>query len=303
MSNVANPVRRSPLPWLAAAVALSLGLAIFFATVLLRHGLSSLDERARAMAYAAALGNLTFRAGVAFLVVQWHGERHGRLAFRRPALVLALFALFLLGWQIVQAGLIDGAIRLAAAASLTRVALVVLPFAYPLLHAFSTWLAWMAAAWIMRREARPQSPANLRWRAAGLMAWLLASALLLCMPMGMSMAAQYGAVDDLAAAAGYLGMAAVPLIFAFAGAWFGMPRLLTRIHGWRWLGAAMAAPVSCAAVIFYGFDAVADAMPLLRMEPSLAATLLAVAGAALCLFAYWLWTLLFYAGLHRSTDR
>jgi len=300
---MANPARPSPLPWLAAAVALSLGLAIFLATVLLRHGLAALDERARAMAYAAALGNLTFRAGMAFLVAQWHGERHGRLAFRRPALVLALFALFLLGWQVLQIELIDGVLRLVAAASLTRLALVALPFAYPLLHAVSTWLAWVLATWIMRGDALPRPPANVRWRAAGLMTWLLASALLICMPMGMSMAQVYGSMDGTTAAAGYLGAIAVPLALAFVGAWLGAPRFLAHIHGWRLLGAGIAAPVSCAALLFYGFGTAADAAPLLRMEPSLAATLLAAAGAALCLLAYWLWTLLCYAGLRRTADR
>jgi hypothetical protein len=51
---------------------------------------------------ASFIQNLVFRTGLDYLIVRWYGEHRDRLAFRRPARLLASYALFLLVWQIAQ---------------------------------------------------------------------------------------------------------------------------------------------------------------------------------------------------------
>ena len=300
MSSIAPSSRPSPLPWFAAGVALVAGSVLFLISVALGR-LSSLSDGPRAMAYVSFAGGLVFRAGLAFLIAQWHGERHGRLACRRPLTLLALFALFLLCWQMLQGQLMATAFQWAGSATLKRALLVFSSVIYPVLHIIGTWLSWMGAAWILRKDAVPCPPAPMRLRTSGLIAWMPASVLLMLMPMGVSMFTVYG-VDYALAATSYAGAIAAPVLVAFAGAWLGLPRRLARVHGWRLLGSGLGAMASAGYVLYRGFDLAAQAVPLLHTDVTVTTALFALASAVVGLGAFWLWTFALYAGLRTAAN-
>lgn len=291
--------RPAPLPWLAAAIALIVSLVPFLISLIVLHRLSALSESARAMAYASAAGSAVFRVGLAFLIAQWHGERHEQLAFRRPALVLSLFGVFLLCWQGVQIGAAMALVRLTLSGASMQTMMIVSSLVYPLLHALGTWLAWMIAARIMRKDALPWPSFNARWRAAGLTAWSLASVLAMLAPMMMAALASSGIDSYTLAAAGYAGAVMIPVALAFAGAWLGLPRYMAGIHGWRWLIAAIGALISNAllAYVCFGFfvEVVLDTVAM--------TVLIGVFCALLCLGTYWVWTFALYTGLRRAAAR
>ena len=298
MTSIAIPSRPSPLPWLAAGVAVVTGSAPFLISLAMGR-LSSLEDDARAMAYASFAGGQVLHAGLAFLVAQWHGERYGRLAFRRPFAPLALFALFLLCWQMLQGQLMSAAFGWASSTTLRHAFLAFSSAIYPVLHIVGTWLSWTGAAWILRSDALPWPPIPVRLRTSGLIAWMPAGVLLMLMPMGMSMFTVYG-VDRALAAGSYAGAIVVPVLLAFAGAWLGLPRHLTRIHGWRLLGAGLGAMASAGYLLYRGFVLAAQGVPLLRTDVTLTATLFALAGAVVGMGAFWLWTFALYASLRRG---
>lgn len=288
--------RPSPLPWYAAAVALIIGLAPLLFSLVSPHGLSSLNERMRAITLMSTLGSVVFRVGATFFVAQWHGERYGRLAFQRPALVLALFGVFMLCWQLVVMAAATLPMRLAADATSMRLVLLVSSVLFPLLHALGIWLSWLLAAWIMRKEALPWPPANLRWRAAGLAAWTLASLLAQLTPMAVVMVNTLGIDGYALAAASYAGAAVIPIMLAFAGAWLGLPRYLAGIHGWRLLGATVGALVCGGWLAYRGFDLLGS----LPLDALLSVLVTVGASLLLCLGAYWAWTFALYTGLRRG---
>lgn len=287
--------RPAPLPWLATLVALIVGVVPFLISLSVQHGLSAMSEGARAVAYASTAGSLVFRAGVAFLIAQWHGERHQRLAFRNPAIVLSLFGVFLLCWQGVQIGAVMLVARVASSGVQMRSLLVMSTVLYPLLHAFGTWLAWIIASRTMRNDALPWPTFNARSRTAGLAAWMLASVLAMLTPMAMSMLASLGLGYSIAAA-GYAGVALFPVAFAFLGAWLGLPRYLAGIHGWRLLGATVGTLASGAWLIYRAMDTLAE----LSLDSVMGTVLLGIGGVLLCLAAFWAWTWAFYASLRRG---
>lgn len=288
--------RPAPLPWLATLIALIVGVVPFLISLAVQHGFSAMSEGARAIAYASAVGSLVFRAGVAFLVAQWHGERHGQLAFRRPAIVLALFGVLLLCWQGVQIGAASLMVRLAMTGSSMRIMLAASSVLYPLLHALGTWLAWIIAVRIMRQEALPWPSFNARWRAAGLAAWTLASVLAMLAPATVAMINTLGIDGYALALASYAGAAVIPIMLAFAGAWLGLPRYLAGIHGWRLLGATVGALVSGGWLAYRGSD-VLGSLPL---DALLSVVVTIGASLLLCLGAYWVWTFALYTGLRRG---
>jgi len=288
--------RPAPLPWLATLIALIVGVVPFLISLAVQHGFSAMSEGARAIAYASAVGSLVFRAGVAFLVAQWHGERHGQLAFRRPAIVLALFGVLLLCWQGVQIGAASLMVRLAMTGSSMRIMLAASSVLYPLLYALGTWLAWIIAVRIMRQEALPWPSFNARWRAAGLAAWTLASVLAMLAPATVAMINTLGIDGYALALASYAGAAVIPIMLAFAGAWLGLPRYLAGIHGWRLLGATVGALVSGGWLAYRGSD-VLGSLPL---DALLSVVVTIGASLLLCLGAYWVWTFALYTGLRRG---
>lgn len=297
MSSATPPARPPVLPWFAAAVAAVVSSLPFLLSLILRRG-QPVNENVLAMAWVSAATGVAFSAGASFLVAQAHGERHGRLAFRRPAIVLALFALFLLIWSALQIELVSLLVhQLTSSEPMAQAVLKISGVFYPVLRGLGIWLTWVLAASIMHKDALPSPPANLRWRAAGLLAWTLASVVLIFMPMGVAMFTVYG-IDYATAIASCAAAAAVPIVLAFAGAWLGLPRRLTHIHGWRLLGTAFCALASGGYLLYRIFKLAADALPA-RMEGVLAVPFFAVASALLCLATYWLWTLPFYAGTRR----
>lgn len=288
--------RPAPLPWLATLIALIVGLMPFLVSLAIRHNLSTLSESSRAMTYASAVASLIFRGGMAFLVAQWHGERHGRLAFQRPAIVLSLFGIFLLCWQGVQVGASMLMYRLTTSGMPMSTLIVVSSLLYPLLQALGTWLAWMLAARIMRKDALPWPSFNARWRTAGLAAWTLASVLAMLAPMAVSAVTSLGLDSYALGAAAYAGAALIPVALAFLGAWLGLPRYLAGIHGWRLLGATAGAFASGGWLIYRGIDRLAG----LPLDTAMGALLLGLGAVLLCLFAFWAWIYAFYAGLRRT---
>lgn len=289
--------RPAPLPWLATLIALIVGVVPFLISLAVQHDFSTMSEGARAIAYASAAGSLVFRAGVAFLVAQWHGERHGQLAFRRPAIVLALFGVLLLCWQGVQIGAASLMVRLAMTGSSMRIMLAASSVLYPLLHALGTWLAWIIAVRILRQEALPWPSFNARWRAAGLAAWTLASVLAMLAPATVAMINTLGIDGYALALASYAGAAVIPIMLAFAGAWLGLPRYLAGIHGWRLLGASIGALVCGGWLAYRGFDLLGS----LPLDALLSVLVTVGASLLLCLGAYWAWTFALYTGLRRGT--
>ncbi|MGO4701726.1 hypothetical protein [Dyella sp. 2RAB6] len=289
-------VRPAPLPWLATVVALIVGVVPFLFSLAVQRGWPALSEGARAIAYASTAGSLVFRAGVAFLVAQWHGERHGQLAFQRPAIVLSLFGVFLLCWQGVQIGAVALMVRLATAGTSMQIMLAASSLLYPLLHALGTWLAWIIAARIMRKEALPWPSFNARWRTAGLAAWVLASVLAMLTPVAMSTLTSLGLDSYALAAASYAAVALIPVALAFVGAWLGLPRYLAGIHGWRWLGATVGALASGAGAIYRASGMLAG----LPLDTAMGPVLVGSGGLLLCLFVFWAWTFACYTGLHRT---
>ena len=288
--------RPAPLPWLATLIALIVGVVPFLISLAVQHGFSAMSEGARAIAYASAVGSLVFRAGVAFLVAQWHGERHGQLAFRRPAIVLALFGVLLLCWQGVQIGAASLMVRLAMTGGSMRIMLAASSVLYPLLHALGTWLAWIIAVRILRQEALPWPSFNARWRAAGLAAWTLASVLAMLAPATVAMINTLGIDGYALALASYAGAAVIPIMLAFAGAWLGLPRYLAGIHGWRLLGASIGALVCGGWLAYRGFDLLGS----LPLDALLSVVVTIGASLLLCLGAYWVWTFALYTGLRRG---
>jgi hypothetical protein len=288
--------RPAPLPWLATLIALIVGVVPFLISLIVQHGVSAMSEGARAVAYTSVAGGLVLRGGVAFLVAQWHGERYGQLAFQRPAIVLSLFGLFLLCWQGLMMTIVSLMYRLTASGVPMQAMVAVSSLLYPLLHALGTWLAWLIATAIMRREALPWPSFNARWRAAGLAAWTLASVLAMLAPMAVTMVNTLGIDGYALALASYAGAAVLPIVLAFAGAWLGLPRYLARIHGWRLLGATMGALVSGGWLAYRGFD-VLGSLPL---DALLSVVVTVGASLLLCLGAYWVWTFALYTGLRRG---
>lgn len=289
--------RPSALPWYAAATSLGVGLVPFLVTVAVQWPRSLPDDQALWFSYASFVANLVFRTGVAFLIAQWYGERHDCLAFRRPAAVLAIFALGLLCWLAVQMGVTTGLLHLLTGSIPLSIASALLSLLHPLIQALGVWLSWLAAATLMRKDALPFPPSRVRLRTAGLVAWTVASAQATFLPISLAMIAAYTRESYVLAAAISAVAMVPPMAAAFAGAWMGLPRDLTRIHGGRLLAVTIVAAGSTALVLWgllLGMSRLLS--PDIRTSP-LPATGLAVLALAVGMGAYYVWTVALYLGV------
>lgn len=294
--------RPSALPWYAAATSLAIGLLPFLATLAVQWSRMHADSRMIWISYTSFAGSLVFRTGVAFLIVQWHGERHGCLAFRRPAAVLGIFALGLLCWLAVQMVATTGLLHLLTAGVPVAIASSLLALLHPLIQALGVWLAWIAAAALMRKDAQPFPPSRVRWRTAGLIAWMPASLQALLLPASLIAITTYTGENYALAAALSAGVIITTIAAAFIGAWLGLPRDLARIHGGRLLVVAIAAFATTALVLGGLLFGIARVFSAAILASALTATGLAVLALAACVGAYYLWTLLLYLGTTRTAQ-
>ncbi|MBN3786838.1 hypothetical protein [Burkholderia sp. Ac-20353] len=283
---------------MAAAVAAIVPTLLFVYSLHRLLASSSLPEDRVAIIGSAFIFGIVFNAGLAFLIAQWHGERHEQLAFRRPALLLAIYALFLAVWEIARGYLANALVQgfIDRDELYQKLVIMLLPMVNPVLYTLVAWLAWWFATRLLRKDALPGIPSvDARLRVAGLAAWTLACALLFLMPQAMAMLLIR--FDDgpgpAGAVAGYIGAAAIPVALAFAGALRGLPRGLARLHGWRLLGSSIAAMISVS-LLAYGAMQVLSS---LHLPASVAAGLLIVIVVVGVGAAYWLFTRMLFAGV------
>lgn len=295
------PSRPSSLPWFAALTVLLTGLAPFLVTLAIRGIDLGASAASVAMSYASLVGSLIFRTGIAFLIAQAHGERHGRLAFRRPLAVLAIFALCVLGWQALQIMVGMSLARTLSGSADFSIMVGVLAVFHPFLYVLGIWLSWLIAASAMRKDAQPMPPARVRWRVAGLIAWVSTGMVSLGVPamlvyMAMSMDGDY-----MHAAGAYVGLIAVPFALAFFGAWLGLPRELGRVGGWRVIGVVVAAMLSIALLIYGAYLGTLRGLSGdIASQPSLAIGL-AVFALAACFGMFCLWAWIVYVAARRQS--
>ena len=130
---------------------------------------------------------------------------------------------------------------------------------------------------------------------AGLAAWLFASVCLLLMTTTVPMLLDYFD-DDLARMMfGYVGAVAVPAGLVFAGTRLGLPRDLVRLHGWRLLGASLAAMASTSVVFFGG------AVAWRHAGAGVLSGTMAIVVLGSAFVACWVWFRVFYASVSRDT--
>ena len=206
------------------------------------------------------IGSLVFRTGLVFLIVQWHGERRGQLAFRRPGLLLAIYASCLLGWQIARIFLFQALMRTLndGGESLNLIVTIMAPLD-AVLYSLVAWLAWSFITRMLREDALPVAVhRNARRRIAGLAAWLFASVLLFLMTRAMHMLLAFFDDDLKLVMMNYIGAVAIPTALVFAGTVLGLPRDVRRLHGWRLLGASLVAVVFVSLLTFVALEVLAD---------------------------------------------
>ncbi|MGU7774188.1 hypothetical protein ACV229_28930 [Burkholderia sp. MR1-5-21] len=296
MNSQARPVS---LPCTAAVIAAAVTAAPFLSSLYFLSKASSLSADVLAVQLANLIGSLVFRAGLVFLIVLWHGEQRGQLAFRRPALLLTVYASCLLGWQIAQIWIFQALIRSLSddAANLSLIVTIITPL-NAVLYTLVAWLTWWFITHMLRKDALPLTlPGNARRRIAGLAAWLFASVLLSFMTQAMQMLLDYFDDDLKLVMLNYIGTAAIPTALVFAGAMLGLPRDLSRLHGWRLLGASLAAMASVSLLVYVALSILGNVLGTANlMSGMLTVTVLAGTG-----LAYRMWFRVFYAAVSRPT--
>lgn len=296
------PSRSSSLPWLAALTVLVTGIVPFLVTIAMRGVNLGGQTASVAVSYASLVGSLVFRTGIAFLIVQAHGERHGRLAFRRPLAVLAIFGLCVLGWQALQIALTMGLAHILGGSAHFSVMVGALAVFHPFLYALGTWVSWIVAAGAMGKDAQAMPPASVRWRAAGLVAWILAGLLLtLGAPVMLVYVATFTDGDYAHAAGACLGAVAIPAVLAFLGAWLGLPRELSRVGGWRVIGVMLAAVLSTALLVYGAYLGALRGLSGDLASQSPLAIGLAVFALAACFGMFCLWAWIVYVATRRQS--
>jgi len=295
MNTQARPVS---LPWTAAVIAAVVTTAPFLSSFYFLAKESSLSPDLLAVNLANFIVSLVFRTGLVFLIVQWHGEQRGQLAFRRPALLLTIYASCLLGWQIVQIFLFQALMRGLSDGiySLNLIVTIITPL-NAVLYSLVAWLTWWFITRMLRKDALPLAAhGNARRRIAGLAAWLFASVLLSFMTQAMQMLLDYFDDDLKLVMLNYIGTVAIPTALVFAGAMLGLPRDLSRLHGWRLLGASLVA-MACVSLLAYAVLRVLGGNVLDRA--SLTSGILTVVVLAGIGVAYRMWFRVFYVTVSR----
>ncbi|MBZ5789661.1 hypothetical protein K8353_06020 [Burkholderia contaminans] len=294
-----SPSRQISLPGAAALIAAVITTAQFLIGLYVWSTKSSLPVSMLAVQLSSFIGSLVFRSGLVFLIVRWHGESRDQLAFRRPALPLTAFALCLLLWQAAQILVFQAQVKILSGGvlSLTQIVTIMAPL-NAALYALVAWLAWWFVTHLFRNEVLPGAPrGHARRRIAGLAAWLFASVLLVFMPQAVLMLLDHFDDDLKLVMLNYVGGMVVPAAIVFAGAMFGLPRDLGRLHVWRLLGASLASMVSVLLLAYAVLRVLGDVLGIVSlMSGMMPIVVLAVIGVA-----YWVWFRVFYAAARRET--
>ncbi|KER74570.1 hypothetical protein HR51_05815 [Burkholderia cepacia] len=293
-----SPSRQRSLPGAAALIAAAITTAQFLIVLYVWSTRSSPSVGVLAVQLSSFIESLVFRSGLVFLIVRWHGEHRDRLAFRRPVRPLTAYALCLLLWQAAQilvyqalTGLLD-----SGALSLAQMGTIIAPV-NAVLYALVAGLAWWFVAHLFRNDALPGAPrGNPRRSIAGLAAWLYASALLLFMPQAVLMSLNYYDDNLKLVMLNYVGGLVICAAVVFAGAMFGLPRELGRLHVWRLLGASLASMVSVLLVAYGVLSVVGDTLGIISLLSGVM-PIVALAGTGV---AYWVWFRVFYAAARRE---
>lgn len=300
--------RSSNLPWLAAGTAMLEVLfwhCFTFGSIVL-HAPSDNEQIFGLLAMTLRMvgEGLLVQGGLAFLVAQWRGERKQEWVFKRPVRLMSVFALGLLAWSVLTMFLYQGTLRWFGTDLASHGLRLWLDILGWVLAPLSVWASWRLALLLCRKDQLAASPpTGLRPRAAGLAAWMQATATI----AGVSLATPLVNTFDPYSIAGWLGTWAGGLVaaaFAFSGAWLGLPRQLSQVGTGRLLGASLLTFV-CAWILLAG--ACVAALILLFggsiTNDTLVTALLVVLVVLLPLGTLgfqWLWTRLFYSGPWRT---
>ncbi|VWD43544.1 hypothetical protein BLA18110_07074 [Burkholderia lata] len=291
--------RQFSLPGAAALIAAVITTAQFLLGLYVWSTKSSLSVTMLAVQLSSFIASLVFRTGLVYLIVRWHGERRDQLAFRRPALPLTAYALCLLVWQAAQILVIQALVGMlrGGALSLTHIGTIIAPL-NAVLYVFVAWLAWWLVTHLFRNDALPGAPrGHARRRIAGLAAWLFVSALQFFMPQALMILLDYHDDDLKLVMLNYVGGVVLCAAVVFAGARFGLPRDLGRLHIRRMLGASLASVVSVLLLAYGVLRVLSDVLGMVSlMSGMMPIVVLAGTGAA-----YWVWFRVFYAGASRVT--
>ncbi|WP_041493415.1 hypothetical protein [Burkholderia lata] len=291
--------RQISLPGTAALIAAVINMVPFLIGLYVWTTKSSPSVSMLAVQLSSFLGSVVFRTGLVFLIVRWHGEKRDQLAFRRPVLPLAAYGLCLLVWQAAQVLVFQALVRMLSggALSLTHIVTLLAPLTAAL-YALVAWLAWRFVTHLFRSEALHGVPrGHARWRIAGLAAWLFASVLLIFMPQAVVMLLDHFDDNLKLVMLNFVGGIVVPAAVVFAGAVFGLPRDLGRLHVRRLLAASLASMVSVLLLAYGVLRMLGDVLGIASlMSGMMPVVVLAVTGVA-----YWVWFRVFYAAARRET--
>ena len=305
-----HPAQRSNLPWLAAITAMLMVVAwhsIFFGLKMLRAPSDNEQIITLVTMTLKIIGEgLLVQGGLAFLVAQWRGERQQEWAFRRPLLLMAVFAGGLLAWDVLTWVLYRGLFQLVGAEFMGRGILSV-AFGFGLvLDVLAVWSSWRLALLVCQADRIAISPpSGQRWRAAGLAAWMQAAAVVVGMSLLYPLTSAYDVDSPVAVIGTWIG-AFLAGALAFGGAWLGLPRNLSLVRMGRLLGAGLLTFV-CAYLLAVGAGVVL--MFLIfggtgRMDEVTAIVVFVILGLTplLSMLGFqWLWTRVLYAKLRRAS--
>lgn len=304
-----HPAQRSNLPWLAAVTAMLMVVVwhgISFGLMMLRAPSDNEQILSYVMMTLKTIGEgLLVQGGLAFLVAQWRGERRQEWTFRRPLLLMAVFAGGLLAWDVLTWVLYQGLFQLVGAELAERGVLTGIFGFGLLLDVLAVWSSWRLALLICRAEqvAMPP-PSGQRMRAAGLAGWMQATAVVVAVSLLYPLINTYAADSPMAVFGTWIG-AALAGGLAFGGAWLGLPRELALVRTGRLLGASLLALV-CAYLLAAGAGVV---MLFLifggtgRMDDTTAIAVFVALGLLplLGMLGFqWLWTRVLYRKLRRA---
>ncbi|WP_175715510.1 hypothetical protein [Burkholderia ambifaria] len=294
-----SQTRSISLPGAAALVTATVIATLFLYSLYVRSTMSPLTADVLAVLLANGIQSLVFRAGLVFLIVRWFDERQGHLVFRRPALMLTIYGLCLLVWQLAQSWLFR-TLLVSLTDNSTKQTFIV-GITAPLntaLYALVAGLAWRFITHVFRDDASTTAPPDNAVRhIAGLAAWLFATVLLFVMTQAVSLMLDYYNDDLELVILNFVGAVVVPTALVFAGTIFGLPHALNRLHVWRLLGASFAAMVS---VVLLGYGA----MRLLGVAfdwNNLMSGVLAIVVLTITCVAFRMWFRVFYAAVREPT--
>ena len=305
-----HPAQRSNLPWLAAITAMLMVVAwhcVTFGLMMLRAPSDNEQIFTYLTMTLKTIGEgLLVQGGLAFLIAQWHGERHQEWAFRRPLMLMAVFAGGLLGWDAVVMVVYRVMFMLLGTTMMgygVQTGIFALGLALDVVGIASSW--WLALLVCRKDRIAMPPPAGQRARAAGLAGWMQATAVVVGMSLLYPLVNASDAYSPVIVISTWIG-ALLAGALAFGGAWFGLPRNLSLVRVHRLLGASALAFL-CAYLLLAGVGVVVALLIFGgsgRMGDAIAIAILVALGLIplLGMLGFqWLWTRVFYAKVRRAS--